>query len=214
MSGWVNKWGATCLTVGGGLGVGVKEKKNRLEGRLLHILCMSFCSSVVLEYSKLHTGYIVTSTWRFCSQGNVAHHFLLGSQKKKQEGRAKAISGVIPLCSLTSVCFTLFLKLFGLTSKLWPKVREPYTLSNRSIIITLTKVTTEANKISHLLHVLPLTTYIYWTQIPVLGYILILARTSHAPCFISFGPPGPYWSIAIAIPRAIGQTNSFQLQLA
>lgn len=68
-------------------------------------------------------------------------------------GRAKAISGVIPLCSLTSVYFTLFFKQFQLTSKLWPKVREPYTLSNGSI--TLTKVTTGACTITHLLHVFP-----------------------------------------------------------
>lgn len=43
--------------------------------------------------------------------------------------------------------------------------------------------------------------------------MLDYAWTLWAPCFISFGPPGPYWSIAIAIPRTVRQTNSFQLQL-
>lgn len=75
-------------------------------------------------------------------------------EEKKNMGQAKAISGVIPLCSLISVCFTLFFKQFQLTSKLWPKVREPYTPSNGSIIM-LTKVTTGVNTIIHLLHVCP-----------------------------------------------------------
>lgn len=107
---------------------------------------------------------------------------------------------MIPLCSLTSVYSTLFFKQFQLTSKLWPKVREPYTLSNSSII-TLTKVPTGANTITHLLHVFPpKTTFIYGAQIPALAYALILAWTRRTPRFISLGPLGPYWSIAIAIP--------------
>lgn len=88
-------------------------------------------------------------------------------------GRAKAISGVIPLCSLTSVYFTLLFKQFQLTTKLWPKVRAPYTLSNGSIMAL-------TNTITHLIQ----TTFIYGTQIPSPGYALILARTTPRSPFL------------------------------
>lgn len=137
-------------------GVEVKKKKGWMADSLTLI---SLRSSVVLEYSGVHTGYVATSTWSFLIlTGQCCTLFVLrqsGKETKQQMGRAIAVSGVIPLCSLTSVYFTLFFKQFQLTSKLWPKVREPYTLSNGSIIM-LTKATTGANTISHLLHVFPL----------------------------------------------------------
>lgn len=74
-------------------------------------------------------------------------------------------------------------------------------------MITLTKSSTGANTITHLLHFsFSHITSIYGTQIPALGFALISAWTRHPPCFISIGPLGPCWSVAIAIPCTVAQT--------
>lgn len=110
---------------------------------------MSFCSYVVVEYSRLH---MCSNHLRKVSHtpGMLHTFFGLGAVRKTM-CRAKSISGVIPLCSATCVFHTFFQQ-FKLTSKLWPKVRKRCTHSNSSNII-LTKVTTGTNTKTHWLHV-------------------------------------------------------------
>lgn len=72
-SGWVNELGATCLAVGGGLWDGVENTG---------ILCMRFCSNVVLEYSRLHRSYIAT---KICF---LAHFFYFEAVEKTNRSQA------------------------------------------------------------------------------------------------------------------------------
>lgn len=112
-------------------------------------------------------------------------------------GWAKAISGVILLSSLTSVCSHYFLK-YSSSHLNCTQTSENYTL-NKDSIITLNKTTTGAKTITHLLHVC-------LCQTPVLGHALISTQTCHTPCFLSTGPLWPHWSIASAILHIMAHT--------
>lgn len=67
---------------------------------------------------------------------------------------------------------------------------------------------------THLLHVLaPNHLYLRGANIRA-GLCIDLGTDMTRSLFISLGPLGAYWSIANATPYTMGQTNSFQLQLA
>lgn len=118
--------------MGGELGVCFKKQTGRLTPRHFIHEVLRHCGlrmwNVVLEYGRLHSNRLYSNKNMKFSYTHRAmlHTFYFEAIEKKNMGRAKAISGVIPLCSLTSVCFTLFFKQFQLASKLWPKVRELY----------------------------------------------------------------------------------------
>lgn len=70
------------------------------------------------------------------------------------------------------------------------------------------------NTVTHLLHVLvPNHLYLRDTNIRA-GLCIDLGTDMPRSLFISLRPLGPYWSIVNATPYTMGQTNSFQLQLA
>lgn len=94
-----------------------------------------------------------------------------------------------------------------------PEAEIPVRWVKASIII-LTKVTMGTNTVTHLLHVLvPNHLYLRDTNIRA-GLCIDLGTDMPRSLFISLRPLGPYWSIVNATPYTMGQTNSFQLQLA
>ena len=55
-----------------------------------------------------YNGYIATITFSLNSQVKIAQLLFSGSQEKQTVGQIEATSGVIPVCSIASVCQIIF----------------------------------------------------------------------------------------------------------